>query len=445
MTLPELAAARRPIRRLDPRTVERIAAGEVVERPASVVKELIENAIDAGATEVRVHLVGGGMTALRVDDDGWGIPPEELPLAVERHATSKLGSAEELAGIGTLGFRGEALASIATVARLSLTSRVASDDAAHQIRLSGGTVEGTSVAGRPPGTTVEVRDLFYNTPARRKFLRSPASEQVEVATTVERMYLARPEVGITLSTEAGELGRYPRSTSLRDAAARVFGPEFLAQSFPVEAPLGGDGRIEAVLGRPSVHRPTSGALHLAVNGRAIVSRPLAQAVRAAFIDFLPRARFPVGVVSLRLPADRVDVNVHPTKREVRFADERGLYEMLRSRVRESLLQVVHVAEPAEPLHPVGSAARSRPVPVPTALPRPRVTAGRQRSLVDAPSAPALAATARHPALRLLGCMFNLYWVAESEASLVLVDQHAASERVVFDALRREGRLGRQEL
>ena len=446
MTTTEGISPRRPIERLSPETVERIAAGEVVERPASVVRELIENSVDAGATEVRVHLVGGGLTDLRVDDDGWGIPGSELPLAVERHATSKLRSAEELTDISTLGFRGEALASIGTVARLTITSRVPGEDEAHQLRVAGGEIEGATVTARPPGTTVEVRDLFYNTPARRKFLRSAASEQVEVATTVERMYLARPQVSLFLSSEAGEMGRYARAPTLRDAAVRVFGPEFIPQSFEVFAPLPGGSALTAVLGRPTVNRPTSAALHLSVNGRAITSRPLSQAVRAAYADFLPRARFPVGVVTLRVDPARVDVNVHPTKREVRFADERALFDAVRSAVRASLLKTAQVAEP-----PATSIARSSIDPM-----GPRATASplsfgalkgrsRQRALVEAPAAPPLAPTGRHPGLRLLGSVFALYWVAESDGALLLVDQHAASERVVFDALRRQGRLGRQEL
>ncbi len=447
MTASPPRAPRRPIRRLSAETVEKIAAGEVVERPASVVKELVENAIDAGASEVRVELGGGGLALLRVDDNGLGIPPAELPLAVERHATSKLQSAEEIAEVATLGFRGEALASIGAVSRLSLTSRPPNQDEARTIRVVGGTVEPGGVAGRPPGTSVEVHDLFFNTPARRKFLKSPAAEQVEVTALLERMYLARPEVGLVVVAEGRELGRYPAARTLRDACGRVFGAEFLGQSFEVAASLPAGGRLAALLGRPVLSRSTSQGLHISVNGRAIVSRALAQAVRAAFLDYLPRTRFPVGAVALTVDPRRLDVNVHPTKREVRFADEREVTEAVRRGVREALLGVRHAAEPARL-----AAGRGAAVVAPSARPAlleglrpPAAPRTRQRALVEAGPPPEVAAGPRHPGLKLLGCLFALYWVAEGDGTLVLVDQHAASERVLFDTFRREGRLGRQEL
>jgi DNA mismatch repair protein MutL len=442
---PVVRPAARPIRRLAPETVERIAAGEVVERPASVVKELVENALDAGATEVRVHLVGGGLERLRVDDDGGGIAAGDLRLAVERHATSKLESSAELERIETLGFRGEALASIAAVSRLTITSRPAGSDAAHQLVVTGGTVEREALLGRPPGTTVEVRDLFFNTPARRKFLRSPAAEQLETLSLLERMYLARPDVGLTVAAEAGELGRYPPVGRLGDATARVFGPEFLSRSFEVDADLPGGGRLRAVLGRPTVHRSTSRSLSLAVNGRAIVARPLAQAVRAAYIDYLPRTRFPVGALSLTLDPRRVDVNVHPTKREVRFADERDLVDAVRRAVREAILRQPQVAESPAPSMPRVPARAPRAPLSPPAPPRPVAGTARQRSLGEPPAPVDVAASARHPGLRLLGSLFAVYWAAEADGALYVIDQHAASERVLFDALRRDGRLGRQEL
>ncbi len=440
--------ARPPIRRLSAETVERIAAGEVVERPASVAKELVENSVDASAHEVRVELAGGGLDRLCVIDDGTGIPREELTLAVERHATSKLRDAEDLEEIATLGFRGEALAAIGAVGRLTLTSRPVGSDEARWLRVVGGRRDGEGVAGRPPGTTVEVRDLFFNTPARRKFLRSPAAEQLEVVGLLERMYLARPSVALTVASEHGELGRYPAAPSLKDACARVFGPEFLSQSFGVEADLPGGGRLVAVLGRPVLSRANSLALHVSVNGRAIVSRAAVQAVRAAYLDYLPRTRFPVGAVQLTLDPRRVDVNVHPTKREVRFQDERVLMESIRVEVRRALSRLRHVAELSEP-----AAQRAVPETVPaprlpslSSVPTPGSLArARQRSLIEALPAPTVAPSLRHPALRLLGPLFSLYWAAESDAALVQIDQHAASERVLYDALSREGRLGRQEL
>ncbi len=445
--------APRAIRRLDEGTVQRIAAGEVVERPASVVKELVENAVDAGAREVRIRIEGGGLELIAVEDDGAGIPAADLPLAVERHATSKLERVEDLAAIATLGFRGEALASIAAVARLRLLSRAEGTAAASGLSVVAGQIVGRFVEGRAPGTTVEVRDLFFNTPARRKFLHAPAAEQLEVLSSVERLYLARPTVGLAVDNEHGELARLPPVASLGEAAARVFGPEFLSQSFRVAARPAPGLAVDAVLGRPAVSRSSSGALYLALNGRAITSRPLAQAVRLAFADHLPRTRYPVGAVHLEVEPARVDVNVHPTKREVRIAGERDLADRVRRAVRDALLATPQVADrPAAgaagaPLRGGTSTVSVGHLPPLAALPRVAEEAGRgvQRTLGEGPVPVTVAATARRPRLSFVGQLFRLYWVAESGDDLLLVDQHAASERAIYSALRREGRLAQQEL
>ncbi len=447
----DAAPLRHPIRRLDPDTIARIAAGEVVERPASVVKELVENAVDAGATEVRVRLEGGGLESIVIDDDGAGIPPEELPLAVERHATSKLEDVRELAQIATLGFRGEALSAIGAVSRLRIISRTPESDAAHGISVVAGAVVGTFVEGRAPGTTVEVRELFFNTPARRKFLHAPAAEQAEVAATVERLYLAQPSLGLVLAGERGELARFPPAHGLRDASGRVFGPEFLAESFDVHAQIGAI-RVDAVLGRPVLSRSNGAGLYLSVNGRSIASRSLAQAVRLAFSEYLPRTRYPVGVVALSLDPARVDVNVHPTKREVRIAHEREVADALRSAVRGALRGAPHAAErpggprirplPPSPLVPPAAAAGSLEAPGSLASAPARSI---QRTLGPPPAGTEVRGTERHPGLRLVGPVFALYWLAESDGALLLIDQHAASERVLFDALRRDGHLARQAL
>ena len=445
-------STRRPIRRLAPETVERIAAGEVVERPASVVKELVENAVDAGATAVTVRIEGGGIDRIEVADDGGGIPPEELELALERHATSKLAPEGPVEEVGTLGFRGEALAAIASVARLRLLSRPPDREVGEGLSRVGGASAGRFAAPRAPGTTVEVEDLFFNTPARRKFLKSAAAEQIDVTQTLERIYLARPNLTLRLEAEGRELATYPATSELRDAATRVLGPEFLHGSFGVEGAVPG-GRLYGVLGRPSVSAASSRGLYLAVNGRPIISRPLQQSVRAAFGDYLPRTRFPVGVLHLELGLDRLDVNVHPTKREVRFARERDLAEAIRIRVREGLIGAPQVAEvpatspargtlPEWRIPPRGRETSARPrAPPAEALPV-------QRTLEAAtPSGPAaeVPAVKGHPRLRLLGCLDTLYWAAESDEGLVLIDQHAASERVLFDALLKDRPLSRQTL
>lgn len=451
MTPTSSLGARRPIHRLSPETVHRIAAGEVVERPASVVKELVENAIDAGARTIHVRLVQGGLGRIEVADDGEGIPSDELELAVERHATSKLGPAEGLEAIRTLGFRGEALASIASVSRLQIRSRPPGAEVASGIALEGGSLQRRFELGRDVGTTVEVEGLFYNTPARRKFLHAPAVEQLEVVRTVEHLYLASPSVALSLTNESGELAGFPATDDQRDAAARVLGPEFLEQSFPVEGPLPRGGRVRGVLGRPTLAGGNPRRLYLAVNGRTVESRPLAQAVRFAFQSYIPRTRFPVGVIYLELPPQEVDVNVHPTKREVRFVQESELVEAVRQAVRHALTGAPApmplppaLTRPGAPFAPSRSGASAvsagRERAEPTVVP-----SGVQRHLVE-PSGPhALEERPGRGRLELLGVLDRLYWVARAPHGFVLIDQHAASERLLFDALMREGSLACQTL
>ncbi len=435
-----------PIRRLSEETVARIAAGEVVERPASVVKELVENAVDAGASSVTIRLSGGGLERIEVADDGGGISSDELELAVERHATSKLDPEGPVDRVETLGFRGEALAAIASVSRFRLVSRPPGSEVADGISVVGGALTGRFSVPRAPGTTVEVEELFFNTPARRKFLKSAPAEQVEVLQTVERLYLARPQVGLRVESEGREIASYPAAHGLKDAAARVLGPGFLTSSFDVSAEVPG-GRVFGALGRPGVASPSSRGLFLAINGRAISSRAIAQHVRLAYGDYLPRTRFPVGVLHLEVGLDRLDVNVHPTKREVRLAREREVLDAIRLRVREALVMTPQVADlpnlrdslrppPFVPGEWVGGGERSSGRPT------------HQRTLEGPPpvqAAPRVRAASGHPHLELLGCLHALYWAAESDEGLVLIDQHAASERVVYEELRRSGSLQRQTL
>jgi DNA mismatch repair protein MutL len=434
------------IRRLSEETIARIAAGEVVERPASVVKELVENAVDAGASFVTVRLVGGGLERIEVADDGGGILAEELELAVERHATSKLAPEGPVERVATLGFRGEALAAIASVSRFRLISRPAVSEVADGISVVGGSLTGRFSLPRAPGTTVDVEELFFNTPARRKFLKSAAAEQVEVLQTVERLYLARPQVALRVESEGREVATYPSAHGLKDAAARVLGPGFLTSSFDVTADLPG-GRLFGALGRPGVAAATSRGLFLAINGRAVLSRPIAQNVRVAYGDYLPRTRFPVGVLHLEIAPDRLDVNVHPTKREVRLAREREVLDAIRLRVREALVTSPQVAD-----LPSSRDAERSPFVLPpetaAALLGRRGRHSRQQTLEGPvpPKAPApVRAASGHPRMQLLGCLHALYWAAESDEGLVLIDQHAASERVLFEELRRTGSLQRQTL
>ncbi|MFZ0891772.1 MAG: DNA mismatch repair endonuclease MutL [Thermoplasmata archaeon] len=443
---------RRPVQRLAPDLVARIAAGEVVERPASVVKELVENAVDAGATSIWVRLTTGGLTRIEVTDNGTGIPRDELGLALERHATSKLDPGGPIHRIGTLGFRGEALAAIGAISRLELVSRPPESDRAHGRTLLGG-VEGRElVEGHPVGTTVRVHDLFFNTPARRKFMHAPAAEQVEILSTVERLYLARPEVGLSVEAEGRVVARYPATTSLLEASAHVFGADFPAQSFPLAAELPTSGYVRGVLGRPAAARGSASGLYFAMNGRSVFSRVLAQAIKVAYQGYIPRTRFPTGVVHLELDLERLDVNVHPTKREVRIVREREIADALRQEARRALQGTPMVSELPESLpspEAVGShrnlgalSAYDPVVPLPI-----RFDSGHasQRRLFDEGPPSAIRQRGSQSALVLQGVLFRLYWIAEGAEGLVLIDQHAASERLLFDSILAHGRLARQEL
>jgi DNA mismatch repair protein MutL len=438
------------IRRLSPEAIQKIAAGEVVEGPSSVVKELVENAIDAGASEIEILLDGGGLDRIVVSDNGGGIPSDQLSLAIERHATSKLTTAEDLQRVSSLGFRGEALAAVAQVSHLRIVSRPVGAGSARGLSVDGGRPGAAVDAGRAVGTTVEVRELFFNTPARRKFLRSPAAEQVDVVATVERLYLAQPSVAIAVRSGDQEIARYPRATTVAEAAAWVFGSEFVRAHFGVRSGARDPVQFTGALSRPTVSRSTSAGLYLSINGRAILSRPLAQAVRAAYQDYLPRARFPVGAIQITLDPARVDVNVHPTKREVRIQGEREVADALRRAIRAVLIGAPQVAELPEVKREAGRRAPSLPA-ARAAVPAPPRRAGArgiltaQTRLDTAGPARSVSGTPRHPGLVLLGTLFRLYWVAESDGDLVLIDQHAASERVLYDELRLAGRLGRQEL
>ena len=303
--------------------------------------------------------------------------------------------------------------------------------------------------GRSVGSTVDVRDLFFNTPARRKFLRAPAAEQVDVVATVERMYLAHPTVAVTIVAEEQEVAQYPRALNLEEAASWVFGSEFVSSHFTVRSSADSPVQFFGVFGRPTVTRGTSVAVQVSVNGRAIVSRLLSQAIRAAYQDYLPRARFPVGAVQLELDPTRVDVNVHPTKREVRIERERDVSDLLRRAIRSALVGGPQFANlPGAIRAPRGSLTERSVVRSPTvrSTSTGRTLGAAKQTLLDAPAAGhRVSGSHRHPGLALLGSIFQLYWVAEADGDLVLIDQHAASERVLYDELRASGRLGRQEL
>ena len=437
---------------LPPEVAARIAAGEVIERPASVVKELVENALDAGAGHIEIEVDGGGADRIRVRDDGCGIAPEQVADAFERHATSKLRSEHDLFAVRTLGFRGEALASIAAAADVDLTSRPGEQDAAAVARLRDGRLERLGSAAAAPGTTVEARDLFAALPARRRFLRSARAETRAVADVIAALALAYPEVAFRLVADGRAVLSSPGTGDPRDAIGAVHGTEVAGALGPISASRRDDEteasvEVTGLAGPPSLHRGSRAYLHLVANGRTITSRTLAYAIEQAYRGLIPAGRHPVALVRITVPPDQVDVNVHPTKAEVRFRHERLVYAAVADAVRQA------IAGSAVPLGPLPSALTGRggwDDRLDTAMSAPPdgrsvIAAARPASMLaePAPSRPAdapreggdqsaLGIHERIPLLRALGQVDLAYLVAEAPDGLYLVDQHAAHERVLYE-------------
>jgi DNA mismatch repair protein MutL len=439
--LPQAAdPPRRPIRELPDELVSQIAAGEVVERPASVVRELVDNALDAGASQVTVKLAAGGVRQIVVEDDGAGIPREELALALRRHATSKIGSLAELERVGTMGFRGEALAAVASIAELTLASRT--PGAAQAVRLDARSGE-TGPVARAVGTTVEVRELFFATPARRKFLKSDATELAHCVDAVRRHALARPDVSFAIWHE-GRLVTQWRAAANRDARlADVMGAEFMAASLTVQGgagPLTLSGRV----GTPDAARARADHQYVYVNGRYVRDRGVAHGVRSAFDDVLHGARQPVYALFIDIDPERVDVNVHPTKIEVRFRDGREVHEAVRRAVEGALAIPRAVAASsgaavAPSAAPLFSRAYSPP-PVQAGLALQTAAALFAREPSPPPyvaTPPATVINTAWPLGRALAQLGGVYILAENTQGLVIVDMHAAHERIVYERMKRQ--------
>ena len=334
------------IRVLSDQLANQIAAGEVVERPASVAKELVENSIDAGARRIVVDVEAGGRKLLRVADDGEGMTRDDALLAFERHATSKIASAEDLSQIATLGFRGEALASIASVARVELLTKTAHDAAATRVLMEGGRLRDVKDAAHPQGTTIAVRDLFFNVPARRKFLRSEATESFHLANLVTHYALAHPEIAFTLTNNGRETLRVAPARDLRERAYQLFGPEFLDNLLEVR---GGHARIALVRGfisAPRERRTSRDAQYLFINGRYVRDRVISRALSDGYRTILPQGVYPAVLLFLDVPLEEVDVNVHPAKTEVRFRRAPAVGDAVREAVRETLSRGGYGARPA---------------------------------------------------------------------------------------------------
>jgi DNA mismatch repair protein MutL len=452
------------IRVLEDALADQIAAGEVVERPASVVKELIENAIDGSASRIDVEIEGGGCSRIRVVDDGIGMSPVDAPLALRRHATSKLRSLADLEAIATLGFRGEALPSIASVSRFQLVTRERDALCGTEAIVEGGGDPRLREVGCAPGTAIEVLELFFNVPARLKFLKSRPTESGHVATVCTRQALAHPELTLTLKNDGRTTRQYLRAGSLLERAQTVFQGEALVA---IEAGLDELG-IVAALGAPERARNGALGLHLLVNGRPVRDPSLARAVAYAYGSVLPPGRYPLGVLDLRLPADQVDVNVHPQKLEVRFRDSRSVFDRITRLLAKQLgtsawsgpgrrgsgywherLQG-HLAPTAPPAEPVRAAAdepdgwglsagvRQTGVAATGVAATGVADAGDvyPRAVRPAPAQPPLIERGFFASLRVLGQVRRMLLICEGSDALYVLDQHAADERVCFHRLHR---------
>jgi DNA mismatch repair protein MutL len=464
---PQISQSRPVIRQLDEAAINRIAAGEVVERPASAVKELVENAIDAGASRIEVAYADGGKTLIRVSDDGCGIAEEELPLALSRHATSKI-DGSDLLDIHSFGFRGEALPSLGAVGRLSITSRVAGAGAA-VIRVAGGVMDPVKPAALTKGTVVELRDLFYATPARLKFLRSDRAEAQAISEVVKRLAMAEPSVGFVLrDVSGGGEGRIlfradPESGDLFDALhrrlARVIGAEFAENALRIDADREGF-RLTGYAALPTYSRGSAVAQHLFVNGRPVRDKLLIGALRGAYADFLSRDRHPAVALFVDCDPHLVDVNVHPAKSEVLFREPGIVRGLIVSALRHALAEAGHRASSTVAAATLGAMRPEAPVAPRYQMDRPSLGALRSSYQAQAPQAgfaefsggysarvePVIETEEVPDQVRdgvglPLGAaraqVHENYIIAQTETGMVIVDQHAAHERLVYEKLKRQ--------
>ena len=437
-----------PIQQLPPHVAAQIAAGEVIERPASVVKELVENSLDAGAARIEVAVREGGVAEIRVTDDGCGIPAGELALAFCHHATSKLATVADLQSVSTLGFRGEALPSIAAVARLVCTTRTVDADAGARIEFRYGDAVDERSAGCPVGTSVQVIELFGNLPARRRFLRSPAAETARIQEVVTRYALANPHVRCALIVDGRETISTSGSGRLQDAILSVYGADVAGRMLPVEL-TDGDVSVSGYASAPELSRHNRSHITLLVNHRWVYDRSIAYAIEQAYRGTLPDRRYPLAVINVAIPPEQVDVNSHPSKREVRFRNENRLFSAVQRAVRDALVAHAPVRQVARSFTPSGDPLAGAAAP-PTA-PAFRVPAPYAASANPPPDPLTLPITSLAPTggslrdvlagLRVVGQIRQTYVVAEGPAGMYLIDQHAAHERVVYDQLR--NRAGRE--
>ena len=463
--------------------INQISAGEVVERPANALKEILENSIDAGATEISVELAQGGIKLIRVRDNGAGIHADDLPLALSRHATSKIACLNDLEHVTSMGFRGEGLASIASVSRLSLTSRQKHSDYAAMIRAVDGTLSDVSAASHPVGTTVEVADLFFNTPARRKFLKTEATEYAHCATVVERLALAYPHIAFSLKRDGKTVFHYPSQT-LAQRISVIVGEEFVAAALPLDN-THNTLRLHGMVAKPTFTKGKSEKQYCFINHRFVRDKVMQHAVKQAYRDVLHQQLAPAYVLFLELPPEAVDVNVHPTKAEVRFRDSQAVHQLVFHTLNKTLAQtradqtesISHAASLLPPSADITTPTTLAPQPVPTKksppvayTPTARIPQQRSLSLRESQAALNIYATlyqkddgdpelqqleqqrfgtptpsplssppnssAELPPLGFaIAQLLGIYILAQAEDSLILVDMHAAAERVNYEKMK----------
>ena len=414
------------IRLLDEDTINKIAAGEVIERPASVVKELVENSIDAGANKVLIEVDEGGKSFIKITDDGCGIEPEDLPLAFQKHATSKISVAQDLEKIATLGFRGEALASIASVSRsVEVHTKTRDAVSGKHLRMKNGKIVEIKDVGCPVGTSIAVSDLFYNVPARRKHLKGRETELAYIANIITEMAIINYEISFELFSGKRTIFKSIKSSSWDDALFRIFGLNTLKAMAPLR--IEGSGwDLMGCVGDPLSTRSSTDRIFIYINGRAVTSRAIVGALREGYRNIIPMGKSPVAVISLTIFPELVDVNVHPAKREIRLLHEEEICSALTGAVGEAL----------SAYSSSGQVRPEMPLPVPLST-RGTIAMGyEQRTLPLEPRNETETTPPRErPQLRILGQILNLYIVAEDKEGLVLVDQHAAAERIRFEHLR----------
>jgi DNA mismatch repair protein MutL len=437
------------IRVLSDEMASRIAAGEVVERPASVVKELIENSLDAGATEISVWIERSGTSLIRVTDNGEGMGLEDLILAVDRHATSKLANEEDLLRVATLGFRGEALPSIASVSKMEIVSRPATAEAGYRLRVEGGKKAEPWLTGSPAGTSVQIQDIFFNTPARRKFLKSPATELSHVCDAVNRMALAYPGVHFRLFHESRIIADYAVVGAPKDRLSQVLGREIARDLVPLSSSPGALV-ITGYLSSAPASFPNTRYIMTFVNRRFVRDKVLTHAVLHGYETLLMKGQYPAAVLFLEIPFVEVDVNVHPAKVEVRFRRPSSVHEAVAAAVRQALKQQAKGF--AVTVREAGSGAFAGVMEDPLPYPRPVLEYDNQALKPDVfPMAAAyreMSDDGFFSSMTILGQVLGCYLVCSSRRGLALIDQHAAHERVAFEKLRQElssGEVQRQSL